>query len=61
MLHLARSRTLSREMFNTLMECPSCVRVVFKQDASEKTFADDLRNPDVPNGLWDHLGIFSGD
>ena len=53
MLHLARSRTLSRAMFYKLMVCPSCVHVVFKQDpheqdASEKTFADDLRNPDVP-------------
>ena len=26
----------------------------------KKTFADDLRNPDVQNGLWDHLVIFSG-
>ena len=25
----------------------------------KKLFADDLRNPDVPNGLWDRLGIFS--
>ena len=27
-------------MFNTLLECPS--RVVFKQDASEKTFAETI-------------------
>ena len=45
--------------------------MVFKQDAVQdahehdasknKPSADDPRNPDVPNGLWDRLGIFSGD
>ena len=44
--------------------------MVFKQDAMQdahehdtsrrKKIADDLRNPDVPNGLWDRLRIFSG-